>query len=208
MSTTFDMDWGSIREPGSGGNVDFMKLVNGPNVMRIVGKPSLIEVHWEKAADGSTKKIICPGAGCPICKAGHAPNSRYQVKVIDRGEKEEIKIKVLEQGPTVFNAIKTFAMEPEYGDPTKYDIKIKKDGAGRETKYNVVASPKKVNLTDEERQAIEDSKSLEEINKPKTIEEIQTMGLEILMGSMADLGDLGGSDIDPENLSDDDWNNL
>jgi hypothetical protein len=205
MASQFEMDWGTIKEPGSGGNVDFMKLVSGANVVRIVGRPSLIELHWEKAADGSTKKVVCPGAGCPICKAGHAPMSRYQVKVIDRGEKDEIKVKVLEGGPTIFNSIKAFAMEPEYGDPTKYDVKIKKDGSGRETKYTVVASPKKTDLTPEEVKAVETSKTLEEINKPKTIEEIQTMGLEILMSSV---GDLGNADVGPDEISDDDWNNL
>ena len=84
MASQFDLEWGSIKEPGAGGNVDFLKLVNGGNMIRVVGKPSQIDLHWEKAVDGSTKKVICPGAGCPICRAGHAPQVRYQVKVIDK----------------------------------------------------------------------------------------------------------------------------
>lgn len=206
MSNNFNMEWGNIPEPGTGGNVDFLRLQNGANQLRIVGKPSLIEIHWEKAIDGSSKKVICTGASCPICKAGHAPQARYQVKVIDRTDG---KIKVLEGGPTIFNAIKAYAMDPDYGDPTKYDVKIKKDGQGRETRYTVVPAPKPIPLKPDEIKAIEESKSLEEINKSKTVEEIMQLGLEILVGSTGDLsgdnGSAGGSD---DNISDDDWNSL
>lgn len=198
----FDMDWGQIKEPGTGGNVDFLKLQSGETRIRIVGKPSMVELHWEKALDGSTKKVICTGAGCPICKKGHAPMKRYQIKVIDRTDGN---VKILEGGTTVFNAIKAYAMDPDYGDPTKYDMKVKKEGSGRETRYTVVASPKKGELTEEETKKVDESKSLEEINKPKTIEEIIQMGLEVLSDSMDDLGD---DDTDMGGFSDDDWNGL
>jgi hypothetical protein len=198
----FDMGWGDVKEPGTGGNVDFMKLQSGQNQLRIVGRPSLIEIHWEKAVDGTTKKVICPGAGCPVCKGGHVPMARYQVQVIDRADG---KIKVLEGGPTIFNSIKSYAMDADYGDPTKYDMKVKKEGSGRETKYTIVAAPKKSDVKPEELKLMEESKSLEEVNKPKTIEEIMQMGLEILVDSVSDLDD---NSPDDTSVSDDDWNQI
>jgi len=212
MANSFEMDWGNIKEVGGGEKVDFMKLVNGQNQLRIVGKPSLIEIHWEKSIDGQQKKVICPGAGCPICKAGHSPMVRYQVQVIDKTNPDG-KVKVLEGGPTIFNAIKQFAMDPDYGDPTQYDLKIKKEGTGRETKYTVIAAPKKNPLTEQEKEAAANAKPLSEVNKTKTIDEIMQMGLEILTGSIADLGNddfaaLAGNSGVNAPTSDDDWDAL
>ena len=203
--SNFDLEWGTIKEPGTGNNVDFMKLQTGINQVRIVSRPSLIDIHWEKATDGSQKKVICLGAGCPICKAGKVPMSRYQVKVIDRADS---KVKVLEGGPTIFNSIKNFVVDPDYGDPTKYDLKIRKEGSGRETRYTCVASPKKGNLTDAEEKAVSESRSLEEINKAKSVDDIMQLGLECLLGSTGDLSVNAPSTNNSDDISDDDWNQL
>ena len=203
--SNFDMTWNDVKEPGKGGNVDFLKLKDGINIMRIVSSPAQISIHWEKGIDGQNKKVICPGSGCPICKAGKSPQMRYQIQVIDRADG---KIKVLEQGTTVFNAIKAYAIDPEYGDPSKYDIKIKKEGSGRDTKYSVVASPNKSSITPEEEKALAECKSLAEINKAKTIDEIIQMGLEVLMDSVSDLEDFDGSTPENNDVSDDEWDNL
>lgn len=201
----FDMDWGSIKEPGTGSTIDFLKLKDGMNQIRIVGKPSLINIHWEKGIDGQNKKVICPGAGCPICKAGKAPQARYQIHVIDRVDG---KVKVLEQGPTVFNQIKSYAMDADYGDPTKYDIKVKKEGSGRDTKYSLLPSPNKSEITAEEQKLVAECKSLEEINKVKTIEEINAIGLEILMDSVSDLNDFEDDTPEEKPGEDDGWDDL
>ncbi|MFW6008242.1 MAG: hypothetical protein ACOCP8_03155 [archaeon] len=207
MSMKHGMDWGSIPEAGSG-NVDFLRLTHGDNVVRVIGRPSEIKVHWEKAVDNSTKKVLCPGSGCPLCKSGKAPQVRYQVQVLDRDD--ESKVKVLEGGKSIFNAIKAYAVDPDYGDPTKYDVKVKKEGSGRETRYTVMASPKRSELTDDELQRIEESKSLEEINQVKSIDEIMEMGLEALVGSTGDLADddWGADGAGGNSVSDDDWNEL
>ena len=77
-----------------GNGVDFVKFVTGQKqTLRIVGKPSKIESHWEKDAAGKSKRVICLGIECPICRVGQVPTSRYQVLVIDRADK---KVKVLE----------------------------------------------------------------------------------------------------------------
>lgn len=207
--SNFDMDWGNIKEPGTGEKVDFMKLQSGQNQLRVVGKPSMIDIHWEKGLDGQNKKVICPGAGCPICKAGHVPQVRYQVQVID---KTDSKVKVLEGGPTIFNAIKQYAMDPDYGDPTQYDLKIKKEGTGRETKYTVLAAPQKKPLNAAEQEAVANAKSLADVNKTKSIDEIMQLGLEILTGSIGDLADDFGTSTGTNKtdvqMSDDDWDQL
>lgn len=207
-----ELDWGSVKSGNSGENAPFLKLQQGINQVRVVGRPFQVDIHWERGLDGQNKKVICPGAGCPICKAGHVPMSRYQVLVIDRTDG---KVKILEGGPRIFSAIKDYAMDPDYGDPTKYDLKIKKEGSGRETKYTVLAAPTKSDLKPEEIELVNNSKTLTEINKPKSIDEILSMGLEILAGSVSDLddddwGSPAGSSSDTNDLgiSDDDWNSL
>lgn len=181
-----EMDWGSVRSGGNGEGTPFLKLEPGINQIRIVGKPFQVDIHWEKTLEGATKKVICPGTGCPICKAGHVPMSRFQVLAINR---KTNKVEILEGGPKIFGSFKDFAMDADYGDPTKYDFKIKKEGSGRETKYNVIAAPQKRDLNEEEEALVANSKSLTDINTPKSIDEILAMGLEILVGSVTDLAD-------------------
>lgn len=180
--SNFEMDWNSIPDSNSQDKVDFYKIEPGSNNrFRIAGKPGVIDIHWEKSIDGMNKKILCSGPECPICKMNKAPQTRYQVLVIDR---KDNKIKVLEGGPTIFNQIKNYAKEEDYGDPTKYDFKINKEGTGRETKYTLMPSPKKSDYTDEEKELIANSKPLSEINKFKTKEEIDAMHLEIFANSI------------------------
>lgn len=209
---TKELDWGNMSTGGGGEQTQFLKLENGDNRIRVVGKPVTVDLHWEETLDGGKKKVICPGAGCPICKAGHVPQSRYQVLVIDR---KDSKVKILEGGPRIFGSFREYAMDPEYGDPTKYDMKIKKEGAGRETKYTVVAAPTKKDLTAEETELVLSSKTLLEINKAKSIDEIYQLGLSVLAGSVGDLATGGDDDFGatPKTggataVGDDDWESL
>ncbi len=41
----------------------------------------------------------------------------------------------------ILNAIKGYAENDKYGDPTGYDLVITKTGEGRETRYQVIANP-------------------------------------------------------------------
>lgn len=204
-----EMNWSNIKTGGNGEGTPFLKLKTGENKVRIVDLPFETQIHWEDTIDGAKKKVICPGAGCPICKEGHIPQKRFQVLVLDR---EDNKIKILEGGVSIFKQIKELAMDTDYGDPTLYDIKIKKEGQGRETKYSVLASPNKSQLTAEEKELVANSQSLKEINAPKSIEDIMEMGLEVLGGvdtgvSDDDWGSPNNSGENMETISDD-WDNL
>lgn len=160
-----------------GPKVDFIKIGQGTTRMRIVSQPCVVQIHWEETSSGSRRKVICPGAGCPICAAGKASQRRYQLYVIDRSD---AKLKVMEQGPSVISKLKQYTMDEDYGNPVKYDIKITKTGSGKETRYNVVASPNKTPITEEEKALVQAAPELDEINKPKTIEEILEMDLKCL----------------------------
>lgn len=203
-----EMAWGEMKTAGSGEGTSYIKLQPGENRMRIVGLPYETEIHWEETMDGSKKRIVCLGVGCPICKAGHVPQKKYQVLTIDRSDS---KLKILEGGSSIFKQIKDYAMDPDYGDPSKYDIKIKKEGSGRETRYTVVAAPKKSELTPEENDLLSNAKSLSEINKPKTLEELAQMNLRVLdsaTDSDDDWGSENGTSIGGASISGDDWDNL
>jgi len=175
-----EMSWENLSSGNNGDGLDFLKLNPGLTIMRVVSRPIELDIHWENTVDGAKKKIICTGGDCPICKAGHVPTKRFQTLVIDR---EDQQVKILEGGSSIFGQIKGYALDSDYGDPTKYDIKIKKEGSGRETKYTVVPSPNKTELTIEEREKINNSKTLKDINVLKTKEELLEMGLEVLSGS-------------------------
>jgi hypothetical protein len=103
--------------------------------------------------------------------------------------------------------IKTYATDPEYGDPTTYDIKIKKEGSGKETRYAVVPSPKTIPLTDEEKEAVENSPTLKDLNKMLTESEIVALNLNILSDMTAD--DVEGSESDSDTKEEDgEWDNF
>lgn len=207
-----EMNWNEIKSGGSGEGTPFMKLQPGMNQVRIVGLPFEVDIHWEKGTDGSNKRVVCLGVGCPVCKAGHTPTKRFQVLVIDRADG---KIKILEAGTSIFRQIKDYALDAEYGNPTMYDMRIKKEGSGRETKYSVVASPNKGQITDEEKKLVDDATSLTDINKPKTVEEIMQMGLEVLdsnnnwaVWNDESQGSGSGSGSGNSSGDSDDWNSL
>ena len=208
-----ELTWEKLNVGGNS-DIEYFKLEAGVNVMRLVSLPYAVNIHWEETLDGSKKRIVCSETNCPICAAGHAPQKKIQILAIDR---KDGKVKILEQGNSVFKQIKGYAMDEEYGPVDKYDIKIRKEGSGKETRYTVLASPKKTPLTQEEQALVDDFKPLSEINKPKTLEELKEMGLACL-GSSSPADDGWGDDDFSTNSSDtksndtsnddwDDWDN-
>jgi hypothetical protein len=195
MATEFNLSWDSAALSTKSNQVDanFMKLKQGDNVIRIVANPSKIESHWEPTLDGSTRRVICLGPKCPICRKGGKPQRRYQLKVIDRADGQ---VKILEVGITVISQIQEYARDPEYGDPTGYDFKIAKTGSNLETKYTVKPSRTPKPLTEEEKKLVEESPSIESLNPVLTVEEIEALNLTILADSVSDLADTATSEWD------------
>jgi hypothetical protein len=190
--------WGKI-ETGNGSK--YLKLDNEETVVRVASGPSMIDVHFEESFSGVKKRIICPGAGCPLCRNGSVPYKRLTMKVISR---EDGQAYLFECGMMIANDIKRHALNPDYGDPTKYDIKIKKTGAGKQTKYKVFAYPNKSEVTASEATQLSEIDMSESI-KVTSIEEIKAMGLKMLpiepLNNGAKISDL-------EDVNDSDWDQL
>lgn len=176
----YDMTWEVASEAfeASGPKVNFMKLQAGDNRIRIGSGPSRVYQHWETTASGKPLKVTCIGDNCPLCQLGHQPVIRYQIKVLDKQVQDDPQPKVLEVGASIMRQISNCAKDPEYGDPTKYDIKIRKDGVGRDTKYIVMASPRRSDFTEREEKMIASLPSMSEINKELSADEIRKMPLQ------------------------------
>jgi hypothetical protein len=189
----FNSDWNVLMDSFNESNiakVPFMKLQAGKNVVRIVSNPSKIYQHWEKTNDGKMKKITCIGADCPICKIGHTAQVRFQMKVLDKIDATDPQPKILETGATIIRQIGAYIQDEDFGHPSKYDIKIQKEGLGRDTRYTVTASPHKSEITEREKKLIESLPDIQEINKQFTKEQILNMGLTCFdTGDNTDLSD-------------------
>lgn len=64
---------------------------------------------------------------------------------------DEDKGQILQLPVTAFRQIQELATDKEWGDPSKYDIKITRTGTGLETKYSIIGSPNKSFLTAEQK---------------------------------------------------------
>uniref|UniRef100_A0A7C4Y4L2 Uncharacterized protein n=1 Tax=Caldisericum exile TaxID=693075 RepID=A0A7C4Y4L2_9BACT len=136
---------------------NFMKLQPGENKIRIASRTFHFKKHGFRS-EGKYSSKICQGENCPYCQQGNEPKNRYAWIVIDRKEQDPEKmVKVLEVGWQIYSQLLAYAKDEDYGELTKYDVKIKRTGEGLETEYSVVASPKKSEITEEEKQAIEES---------------------------------------------------
>lgn len=205
----YDMTWEVASEAfeSTGPKVNFMKLQAGDNRIRIGSGPSRVYQHWETTLSGKPLKVTCIGDNCPLCKLGHQPTIRYQIKVIDKMVQEDPQAKVLEVGPSVIRQISNCAKDPEYGDPKQYDIKIRKDGVGRDTKYIVMASPRRSDLTEREEAMIAALPSMDEINRELTPEEIRRLPLQCFSNES---NDDFGNDVTARNkaAATTDWESL
>ena len=207
---SFDNEWGHINIAPAGGGSNgtrFMKLQNGENRIRIVSNLAAIATHYEKATDGSFKRIVCPGNGCPICAKGNRARVQYQCKAIDKsnwtaanGYDGDIGVKIVTLPAGVVRDINTTASDPEYGSPFNYDFKIIKTGEKLNTAYSTNPSPNKSALTEEEKEAVKACPSVEELTKIHSPEEIKAMNLQIFSDDV-----LSGESAQPKDESWDDF---
>lgn len=163
-----------LKGGGGLGTIRRMKFPVGTSIIRLVDNE--YEEAWihhfpgvNDAGEEATRRTICLGrATCPICKlADETENKdlrakhRFYMNIIDRKEEKadpdrRFDVKLLECGPSIFEQIATFAVDSEYGDPTKYNFKIIRVGTGaRDTKYNVIPSSKFYKISKRERKLCE-----------------------------------------------------
>lgn len=68
---------------------------------------------------------------------------------------------VLQLPLTAYRTIAAYASDDEYGDPQKYNIKITRTGTGPETKYEIIPSPKQIDIEDIAPEALEAVKKVD-----------------------------------------------
>lgn len=172
-STTWDEETGGNKRGGGGGDHkrdQFMRLQDGPNVLRVVTKPHRYLSHKYKMEgdSGYGEKIPCSmplHGSCPVCDLKDKPKKRWFVGVIDRKANQ---YKVLDISVLVYDALKALNRDEDYGDPMNYDIDIKfnKNSTTPSGFYNVVPKPPKP-LTESDL-AIKAQASEEELDKKCT----------------------------------------
>lgn len=147
-------DYGSMDVKS--GDSKFLKLNPGDNRVRICSMPA--EVRYvqtsKKGEKYATKYIESDEQAKEEQAKGKQIKYKYAYIVISRVDG---KVYVMEIAASVMRQIYTYATNKEYGDPQNYDITVKKEGDGLQTKYTVIPSPKQSPITDEEKKLIKES---------------------------------------------------
>ena len=137
-----EIDWNSKLESSSS-NYDFMRVMEGENIVRIVAKPIQFYIHWVETKDGSKAKVISPNDNQSLVEKlsenGYARKPRWLLKVLDRSDES---FKYLEIGSQIFNGIKGLFNHPKWGSPLRYDISINRASPGTQPLYTVTPNPK------------------------------------------------------------------
>ena len=71
-------------------------------------------------------------------------STRYAWLVYNHDEK---KAQILKQSGTFFSSLAAIAKDPDYGNPTGYDVKITRTGTGTESKYTITPAKNTIELT-------------------------------------------------------------
>ncbi len=106
-------------------------LTDGDNKLRIVMRPIGGWLIWEDKKPLRFKPQDKPKA----IGAEEKPKEFWALYVWDY-QREDLFILEITQGG-VIKSLRGFAQDPDIGDFTKYDIKIKKTGSGMQTRYEV-----------------------------------------------------------------------
>jgi len=129
-------------------------------------------------------------------------NSEYEGNISTKyawivWDHDEEAAKVLQLPVTGFRMVQDLATNEDWGDPTTYDIKIKRDGTGRDTKYSIQPVPNSKPLSEEAQKAcdsmnimdfIKQGIWLSEAVKGKTPDNpvVQTFGKDVEIEDLSD----------------------
>lgn len=114
------------------GSGKYLKLDDGGSAkIRIASEPYIFNNVFENKKTGET-----------------SITTRYAWLVFNKTEE---KAQVLQLPATAYKAIAALATNEEWGDPTGYDITLKREGSGTDTKWHVQPSPNKDPLTEEQK---------------------------------------------------------
>lgn len=126
--------------PKGGGG--YTKLMDGSNKLRILTKPLLGWIDWDKRGD-KPQPMRSPYNG-PDSKP--SPLGKDRVKhfwavVVYNYDTKSVEIFEITQA-SIQKEIKQLAGDEDWGDPSGYAIKINRSGSNLDTEYSVQPSPK------------------------------------------------------------------
>jgi len=151
---------------------EFMKLVEGDNVVRFITKPHQFAVAWITDGSGVPRKVRASDQrNCPLRKRGEKIQSRWYVGVISRKAKSA---QILEISSQIVSAIKKLYKDEDWGDPEQYDVNICRGPAGSQPLYTVIAKPKRPLNDDDKAMAARfvENTDLKKMTTPPTPEEV------------------------------------
>jgi len=156
MSSYGLTDWD---EPSAGQNkfsdeerIPFLKLKDGKNIMRIIAGPyryNHIKFKLNKDDKGFGERINCswPLEDDPGVKAGFSPKHRYMVGVISR-EEDENRVRIYDMSVLVYQHLQQLKDDVEWGNPTEFDINVRKNSKAPAAGYYTVLPRNKAPLSE------------------------------------------------------------
>lgn len=138
-------------QPPAGGGV-YQKFNDGDSfTFRIAGEPVVYESIFEK--EGEETKI----------------STRYAWKAWNFDTNEAV---ILQLGITGYKDIAALAVDADWGDPTKYNITIKRTGTALNTKYSITPKPNRDELPADTVEALADIDLKEKIAAGKGVQHV------------------------------------
>lgn len=121
---------------------NYMKFVDGDNIIRILSRPIMGWLDW-KEENGKRTPVRTPySEPKPTPLDSTKPVKHFWAMVIWDYRDKAIKIMELTQS-SIQEALYNLDCDEAWGEPTQYDINIKKSGEKLDTKYSVIARPPK-----------------------------------------------------------------
>jgi hypothetical protein len=171
-----EVDWNAA-DSDSGQKSDFARLVEGENVVRVMGNPVQFYIHWVTTPAGAKSKINSPANHPELVRrledSGFKRQARWLVKILDRNDDT---FKLLEIGPQIYNSIKSLYNNSKWGKVTGYDISINRGPKGQQPLYSVTPNPKEPLSSDFKSKFVDfnDRVNLEKLISPSTPEAVAT----------------------------------
>lgn len=125
----------------------FMKLEQGENVIRILDKPLMGYSGWKLEKDSETGKEVNVPYRFPLDQKPEDVSSFKNNRInhfwaLPVWNYSVEKVQVLEiTQKTIQREIHALGTDPDWGNPSGFDIKIKKEGEKLETEYTVTPKP-------------------------------------------------------------------
>lgn len=131
--------WKNVEIKESGAR-RYIKLESGENKIRLLSDPITGYIGWIEE-DGKRKPVRSKdkpeGDNLAIFEEGVKP---FIATVAWDYRDNQLKVFETDKA-TIIKGIKSLAEDEDYGDPQGYDLKIKKEGEDKMTRYTVLAAP-------------------------------------------------------------------